>query len=176
MASKQERPLQSMPSTPSSYKQAITSSDAEFWIKAMQEEYNALLANGTFILVPLPKGSNAVGARWLYKIKQRADGTVERYKARWVAKGYSQQFGIDYDETFAPVVRLENLRFLLALATMYDLQIDQIDVDSAFFTCRPEGKSLCGAARGIQIFQISQSCLFSQKESLWTQASSSHVE
>jgi hypothetical protein len=102
------------------------------WKRAMEEEFQALIRNCTFDLVPLPAGRKAVSTRWVYKLKRRADGTPERYKARWVAKGYSQRYGIDYDETFAPVVRLENLRLLLAHAAAHDLEIHQMDVDSTF--------------------------------------------
>ncbi len=98
----------------------------------MHQEHKALVENRTYTLVPLPPGRTAVGTRWLYKIKSHANSTVEHYKARWVAKGYSQRHGIDYNETFAPVVQLENLHLLLAYATLRDLEIDQMDIDSAF--------------------------------------------
>jgi transposase InsO family protein len=134
--------------TPDSYTEAISSPQANEWKQAMDEEYRALMANNTFTLVPLPPDRTAVKTRWVYKIKQKADGSVDRFKARWVARGYSQKYGIDYDQTFAPVVRLENLRMLLAYATLRNLEIDQMDVDSAFlqadlheevFITQPEG-------------------------------------
>jgi hypothetical protein len=107
-----------------------------------------LVDNNTFKLVELPAGHRPIHAKWVYKLKYKADGSVDRYKARWVAKGYSQQYGVDYDETFAPVMRLENLRFLLALANAHDLEIHQMDVESAFlhaplmeevYVVQPEG-------------------------------------
>ncbi len=134
--------------TPNTYAQAIASPDAPQWQNAMEEEFNSLMRNGTYTLVPLPSGRNVIRTRWLYKVKCRADGSVERYKARWVAKGFSQLYGVDYDETFAPVVRLENLRLLLALANALNLEIHQMDVDSAFlhahlteeiYVTQPEG-------------------------------------
>jgi len=118
--------------TPESYKEAIQCPDAEHWKRAMIDEHKALLNNKTWTLVPRPRNCKPVRAKWVYKVKLRADGSIECYKARWVAKGYSQRFGIDYDETFAPVMRMENLRFLLAIATILDLEIHQMDVDLAF--------------------------------------------
>ncbi len=94
------------------------SPDVKQWVEAMHLEHQALLANHTYMLVPLPQGCVAVGTRWLYKIKSCVDGTIECYKAQWVTKGYSQCHGIDYDKTFAPMVHLENLHMLLAYTTL----------------------------------------------------------
>jgi hypothetical protein len=97
----------------------------------MRDEINSIKSNGTIELVPRPAGCRPVGARWLYKIKYNADGSVDRYKARWVAKGYSQQHGVDYDETYAPVMRIEHLRLALAYAALLGLSIHQVDVVTA---------------------------------------------
>ena len=72
--------------------------------------------NDVWDAVPLPSGKRAVGSKWVYKIKRGADGSIERYKARLVAQGFTQQRGADYDETFSPVVRMESLRVLIALS------------------------------------------------------------
>lgn len=98
----------------------------------MQEEYDALMLNKTWALADLPKGRKPIKCKWVYKIKRNADGSAERYKARLVAKGYSQREGIDYKETFAPVVRLESVRILLAMVAHYDLEMIHFDVKTAF--------------------------------------------
>ena len=83
-------------------------------------------------MVTAPKGANIVSCKWVFKIKRSPDGQIERYKARLVARGFSQQHGVDYDETFAPVVRMETLRILLAIAAAEDLEIHQMDVVTAY--------------------------------------------
>ena len=80
----------------------------------------------------MPKGRKTIGSKWVYKVKTGADGSVERYKARLVAQGYTQKYGTDYDETFCPVVRLESLRVLIALSVQFGLQLHQVDVTTAF--------------------------------------------
>jgi hypothetical protein len=86
------------------------------WRRAMEEEYTALLANQTWELVPRPPGSNVVTGKWIWTHKRRADGTLERYKARWVLWGFTQRPGVDYDETFSPVVKPATVRTVLSLA------------------------------------------------------------
>jgi hypothetical protein len=82
----------------------------------MEDEYNALLRNKTWKLVPPQAGRNLINYKWIYKIKQKADGSVDHHKARLVAKDFKQRLGIDYDDTFSPVVKLATIRLILSLA------------------------------------------------------------
>ena len=85
------------------------------WEAAMQDEYNSLLENQTWDLVPLPSDRKLVRCRWVYRTKKAADGHINRYKARLVAKGFQQVHGLDYDETFAPVAKMDSIRLALPL-------------------------------------------------------------
>ena len=99
----------------------------------MDQEINALLNNSTWTLVSqLPAGRKAIPCKWVYKIKYDENGKPVRYKARLVVKGFMQKYGIDYNETYAPVMKYDSLRLLLAIATSLDLEIKQFDVDNAF--------------------------------------------
>ena len=88
--------------------------------------------NDTWELASLPKGHKAIGVKWVYRAKKNAKGEVKRLKARLVAKGYSQRVGIDYDEVFAPVAQLENVRLIISLAAQNNWRIHQMDVKSTF--------------------------------------------
>nr|GEY73274.1 ribonuclease H-like domain-containing protein [Tanacetum cinerariifolium] len=103
-----------------------------YWNNAMHDEYNALVKNGTWILVPRPAGINLGRSMWLFKHKFHADGTLSRYKARLVANDSSQQLGIDCDETFSPVVKPATIRTVLSLAVSRKWPIHQLDVKNAF--------------------------------------------
>ena len=116
---------------PKTYYEAITSKNAGLWHNAMEDEMTALSENDTFELVPLPEGRKPVGGRWVYSIKFDKDGN-ERFKARFVAKGYSQLPGIDFHETFSPTARITSIRVLMQIAIQYDLVIHQMDVKTAF--------------------------------------------
>lgn len=110
---------------------ALNRPDSESWKLAMKAEYNSLLSNQTWDLVEKPKGVNIIKSKWVFKTKTSTDGDVQ-YKARLVAKGCAQKPGIDYEETYSPVVRYASVRYLLALSVRYDLHIDQMDAVSAF--------------------------------------------
>ena len=112
--------------------EAMELPDADEWKHAAQAEYDSLLKAGTYTLTVLPPGRRAIGCKWVLTKKRRADGSVDRYKARLVAQGYLQKKGIDYNETFAPVVKFASLRLLLAYAAYKDLEIHQMDVKTAY--------------------------------------------
>ena len=102
------------------------------WILAMQEELNEFVRQNVWHLVPRPDGENIIGTRWVFRNKLNEDGQVVRNKARLVAQGYKQEEGIDYDESFAPVARLEAIRIFLAFASFKNFKVYQMDVKSAF--------------------------------------------
>ena len=93
----------------------------------MKEELDPLHKTGTWDLVDLPSGKYAIGCKWVYKIKTRSDGTVDRYKARLVVRGFTQEYGIDYEETFAHVARLSSVRTLIAVSTAHKWPLFQMD-------------------------------------------------
>ena len=107
-------------------------SSDDSWILAMQEELNQFTRNDVWELVPKPEDKSIIGTKWVYKNKMNELGEVVRNKARLVAQGYCQEEGIDYDETFAPVARLEAIRTLLAFANYNNFKLYQMDVKSAF--------------------------------------------
>ena len=98
----------------------------------MKEELDALSKNHTWDLVTLSPGKFVVGCKWIYKIKTHFDGSIERYKARLIAKGFTQEYGIDYEEIFASVARISSVRALLAIAATNKWDIFQIDFKNAF--------------------------------------------
>ncbi|PNY11358.1 gag-pol polyprotein, partial [Trifolium pratense] len=114
---------------PKNVKEALTD---EYWINAMQEELGQFKRNEVWDLVPRPEDANVIGTKWVFKNKSDEKGTVTRNKARLVAQGYAQIEGVDFDETFAPVARLESIRLLLGVACILKFKLFQMDVKSAF--------------------------------------------
>ncbi|WVZ61915.1 hypothetical protein U9M48_011722 [Paspalum notatum var. saurae] len=102
------------------------------WRRAMKEELRAIEENQTWTLTELPPGRRAIGLKWVFKVKKDEHGAVVRHKARLVVKGYAQRQGIDYDEVFAPVARMEAVRLLLALAAQEGWQVHHMDLKTAF--------------------------------------------
>ena len=115
---------------PVTYQEAINSSDSQQWQEAMQEEHNSLLDNNTWELVDRPPKTKPLTGKWIFKKKYHSDGSIERYKARYVIKGYLQKHGIDYEETFAPVAKYDSVRTILSLAAT--MEILQFDIKTAF--------------------------------------------
>lgn len=111
------------------YKQAI---QHDCWRLAMDVELHALKTNQTWVVVNLPTGKVPIGCRWVYKVNYKADGSVERYKARLVSKGYTHMEGIDYFDTFSPVAKLTIVRVLLSLAAIKGWYFEQLNVKNVF--------------------------------------------
>jgi hypothetical protein len=104
------------------------------WRRTMDDEYCALIKNATWHLVPPRPSLNVVDCKWVFKIKPKTDGSVDRYKVRLVARGFKQQYGVDYDDTFSPVVKLTTIRLLLSLSISCGWVIWQIDIQMPSFT------------------------------------------
>ena len=102
------------------------------WKEAMTEEYQSIMKNDVWEIVPRPKGKSVVSSKWIFKIKHAADGSIEKYKARFVARGFSQKEGIDYEETFAPVARYTTVQAVLAIAASKGWKVHQMDVKTTF--------------------------------------------
>ncbi len=117
---------------PQNIEEALTCENSKEWECAMREEYDSLMTKNTWTLVPLPAGRKPVSCKWVFKIKQGANGEVERYKARLVARGFTQTYGVDYNEMFAPVAKFTSIRCIFALAALEDMEIHRMDVKIAF--------------------------------------------
>lgn len=152
------------------YKQAISGPDAGKWREALNHEYKSLIDNETWQLEDLPADRRAITSKWVYKIKYGPNNTIARYRARLVARGFTRRAGIDYTETFSPVVRMESIRMLLVVANQLKLKMLQIDVKTAFLNrtleetmhmSRPEGyengSRVCKLNKSIH--GLKQSCL-----------------
>jgi hypothetical protein len=114
---------------PSSFQEAVQDPT---WVDVMVEEYDSIVKNSAWEIVPRPVDKSVVGSRWIYKVKKAADGSVDKYKARFVARGFSQIEEIDYDDTLAPVTTYSSIRSILALSTQMDWRIHQMDVKIVF--------------------------------------------
>jgi histone deacetylase 1/2 len=102
------------------------------WLAAMQAEFDALKSNGTWTLVPRPAHANIITGKWLFKNKLQPDGSLERRKARWVVRGFSQRPGVDFHQTFSPVIKPATIRTVLHLAATRRWPVHQLDVKNAF--------------------------------------------
>ena len=118
------------------------------WRKACTDEIDSIEENETWVLVDKPAGVKVIGLKWIFKIKRNADGSINKYKSRLVAKGYVQEHGIDFEEVFAPVARIETIRLLFGFAAINGWEIHHLDVKTAFlhgeltkdvYVSQPEG-------------------------------------
>ncbi|KAH9802307.1 hypothetical protein KPL71_001337 [Citrus sinensis] len=115
--------------TPSSVVEALSDKN---WKLAMHDEFHALIKNQTWCLVPPEQNMKLVGNKWMFRVKQNSDGTINKYKARLVAKGFLQTEGVDYQETFSPVVKATTIRIVLSMAVMNNWKLRQVDINNAF--------------------------------------------
>ena len=140
--------------TPNGFQDAISCAESAKWRESMQEEVNSLIRNKTWKVVKRPKNTNVVSCKWIYKIKFNADGCVDRYKSRLVARGFTQKYGEDYFETFSPVATHTSMRVLLAIAAVRGTKLIKADITTAFLEAmldetiymeKPEGVHIEGA-------------------------------
>lgn len=149
--------------TPTTYSEAVTSKGKHQWNIAMKSEIKSLQENQTWEMADLPRGSKALPSKWVYKVKTNPDGSIDKFKARLVIKGFRQREGIDYNETFSPVAKLGTIRAILSIAASQNLHLSQFDVSTAFlyghleesiFMKQPEGfddgsKKVCKLRRSL---------------------------
>ncbi|RDX84970.1 hypothetical protein CR513_33901, partial [Mucuna pruriens] len=117
---------------PEDYCEALAHKDRARWMEAMRDEMNSLKKNQTYELVRLPKGRKALQNKWVFRLKDEGQGSLVKHKARLVVKGFGQKKGIDFDEIFSPVVKMTSIRTILGLAASLDLEMEQMDVRTAF--------------------------------------------
>lgn len=106
--------------------------DSEDWQLAMDEEMKALMKNETWDLVPRTGSVHPITCKWVYKLKRKAAGSIDRFKARLVARGFSQKYGEDFEETFSPVAKMTSVQILISLAASQGWKLWQLDVKNAF--------------------------------------------
>jgi hypothetical protein len=125
---------------PKGIKKATSYEDKDKWQDALDSEYNSLMENATWHRDKLPSGSLAIPCQRIFNVKYKSDGSIERYKARLVALGNRQKYGVDYKEVYSPIARFESLRLILALGYIIDAHTTQMDVCTAFLNGSiPEG-------------------------------------
>jgi len=113
-------------------KEAVDSEDGKLWKEAMVDEMASLHKNEAWDLVELSAGKKPIGSKWVFKKKTNAEGKVEKYKSRLVAKGYSQVLGIEFGDIFSLVSKVTSIRFLLSIVAAFDFEVEQMDVKTSF--------------------------------------------
>uniref|UniRef100_A0AAV1UT40 Integrase catalytic domain-containing protein n=1 Tax=Peronospora matthiolae TaxID=2874970 RepID=A0AAV1UT40_9STRA len=138
-------------SEPSTFEAAVSGPDQVHWRKAIHAELESMRLRGVFRAAKLPNGQRAIGTKWVFKIKRKADGSIKKYKARLVAKGFRQKYGIDYTETFSPVVKYVTLRMVIAISKHFGWPIDQLDVVTAFLYGVMKEQVFCVIPEGVNL-------------------------
>uniref|UniRef100_A0AAV1TG08 Integrase catalytic domain-containing protein n=1 Tax=Peronospora matthiolae TaxID=2874970 RepID=A0AAV1TG08_9STRA len=136
---------------PVTFQDAINGTDQAHWRNAVKAELKSMHLRGVFRAAKLPRGQGAIGTKWVFKIKRKADGLIEKFKARLVAKGFKQKYGIDYTETFSPVVKYVTLRMVIAITKSFDWPLDQLDVVTVFLYGVMKEKVYCMIPEGVEM-------------------------
>jgi hypothetical protein len=137
-------------SEPSTFEEA---SKHQVWKDAMIEKYDSILKNDVWAVVLRPRGKSMVTSKWIYKINHATDGSIEKYKARFVARGFTKKEGIEYDEIFAPVARYTSIRIIISLATFFGWKLHQMDVKTAFLNGEVEQEACIEQPEGFVIHE-----------------------
>ena len=121
-----------MEDNPPTYEEAMSSRDKAFWEEAINDEMDSIMGNNTWVLTDLPPSCTPLGCKWKFTVKRRPIGSMVRFKARLVVQGFKQKKGIYYFDIYAPVARTTTIRLLIALSSIHNLLIHQMDVKTAF--------------------------------------------
>jgi hypothetical protein len=123
-----------MDDDPISFEEAMRSEYSSKWLDAMEDEIKSMSTNEIWDLEEISKGAKTVGCKWVYKTKYNSQENIDKFKARLMAKGYTQREGIDYNEIFSPVSCKDSFRIIMALVAHYNLELHQMDVKIAFLS------------------------------------------
>ena len=140
-----------LPTDPNSFEECIDRTDSHHWWKAMEEEFNSLIENETWEYCELPPGKKVIQTRWVYNSKLDEFGQLERHKARFTAKGFSQRFGIEFNTTFAPVLKYETGKFIMLYSKFLGYEVYQIDIKTAFLYSKIDEKIYITQAKGFEL-------------------------
>uniref|UniRef100_A0AAV1UPL8 Reverse transcriptase Ty1/copia-type domain-containing protein n=1 Tax=Peronospora matthiolae TaxID=2874970 RepID=A0AAV1UPL8_9STRA len=138
-------------SEPTTFEDAVGGPDQVHWRKAICAELDSMKLRSVFRATKLPSGQHTIGTKWVFKIKRKADGSIEKYKARLVEKGFKQKYGIEYTETFSPVVKYVTLRIVVAITKYFGWTLDQLDVVTAFLYGEMKEKVFCAIPEGVEV-------------------------
>ena len=117
---------------PTSLEETLSSPNSGFWKEAINDEMDCIISNNTWKLVDLPRGCKTIGCKWVLRRKLKPDGSIEKFKARLVTKGFKQKEDIDFFDTFSPVTKVTSIRLLIAIVAIHNFMIHQIDVKMTF--------------------------------------------
>ena len=117
---------------PQTYKEVVNSTEGLMWKEAIKSQIESILHNHTWELVNLPPGCKPLSFKWVFKRKRKVNGSIDKYKARLVIKGYKKTEGLDYFDTYSPIMRINSIRMVLAIVALRNLEVHQMDVKTTF--------------------------------------------
>jgi hypothetical protein len=150
---------------PSSFEEA---DKLQLWKDDMLEEYKSIIKNNVWDIVRRPKDKLVVSSKWIYKFKHVANGSVEKFKARFVARGFTQKEGIDYEETFGPVARYTSIQAIISLASVLGWKLHQMDVKPTFLNGKIEHQVFVEQPDGFILHKKRNSCMQTKEFLVWS--------